>query len=167
MKAWDFDAVYYDGECYCNECLPDGVSSDDEEVSPIFADSEADYYPVCTVCGTVHDYTSLTVYGHEQERERKIEEQAKEQPNMYHAEKFLTDLKEPYTWPGGYQRVFTMSNGELLCFACAEKEKNQIIDAILEGWDSQWIPTDCNVIWEGPKYQCCNCDKEMETEYGE
>lgn len=59
MKAYDFDAVTYDASVYCTECLPDGVSVDDEEVHPIFADSEWDSYPVCDACGTEHDYVSL------------------------------------------------------------------------------------------------------------
>jgi len=59
MKAFDFDAVAYDGDVYCNECLPEGVSVDDDDVSPIFADSEWDQAPVCCVCETAHDYVNI------------------------------------------------------------------------------------------------------------
>ena len=59
MHAFDYDAVTYDGEIYCIECLPDGVNADDEDVHPIFADSEWDYIPVCCDCGTEHDYINL------------------------------------------------------------------------------------------------------------
>lgn len=59
MKSWDFDAVGYDGDVYCVECLPDGVSVDDDGVFPIFADSEWERPPVCCVCGTEHDYVAI------------------------------------------------------------------------------------------------------------
>jgi len=67
MKSYDFDAVIYDGEVYCVECLPQApkgyehqqVTIDSDEVSPIFADSEWDYAPVCGACGMVHDYMTI------------------------------------------------------------------------------------------------------------
>lgn len=63
MKAYDYEAVTYDGDVYCLGCLPAGVTDGTDGVSPIFADSEWDDYPVCTACGAVHDYVSLTDYG--------------------------------------------------------------------------------------------------------
>lgn len=59
MKAYQFYAVTYDGEVYCTECLPDGVSAHDSDVHPIFADSEWDYTPICEICGAEHDYMVL------------------------------------------------------------------------------------------------------------
>src|ERR671923_253380 len=59
MKSFDYEAVTYDGAVYCVDCLPDGVNVNDDEVSPIFADSEWDTAPVCDVCGTVHDYVTV------------------------------------------------------------------------------------------------------------
>ena len=67
MKAHDFEASVFDGEIYCNECLPDGVNTDSAEVHPIFADSEWDYYPACCECGMVHKYVSPTTEGREYE----------------------------------------------------------------------------------------------------
>ena len=63
MNSYDFDAVTYDSDIYCVECLPDDISVDNEDVSPIFADQEWDVVPVCCVCGTEHDY--VTVLGDE------------------------------------------------------------------------------------------------------
>ena len=59
MKSYDYEAVVYDGAEYCAECLPEGVSVNDEEVSPIFADAEVDRPVVCDACGTVHDYMNV------------------------------------------------------------------------------------------------------------
>jgi hypothetical protein len=69
LKAWDFAAVHYGGECYCVDCLPAGVAVDSEGVDPIFASSEVDYYPVCGVCGHEHDYMGLTTYGRQSQNE--------------------------------------------------------------------------------------------------
>jgi hypothetical protein len=70
MHAYDFEACVFDGEIYCNECLPDGVDTDCEDVHPVFADSEWDYYPTCCACGETHDYVSLTTEGREYETQR-------------------------------------------------------------------------------------------------
>ena len=59
MKSYDFDAVIYNGEIYCVECLPDGVDVNDEDVLPIFADSEWCSFPVCIVCQRSHDCVSI------------------------------------------------------------------------------------------------------------
>ena len=68
MKSYDYNAVtYHDGAIYCTSCLPKGVRLLSEGVYPIFADSEWDYYPGCSVCGEVHDYVGLTTYGQEYE----------------------------------------------------------------------------------------------------
>lgn len=57
MKSYDYEAVVFDGEIYCIECLPTNASK--EECDPIFADSEWDNYPTCCECFHVHDYVSL------------------------------------------------------------------------------------------------------------
>jgi len=67
MKSYDYDAMTYDGAVYCTECLPDGVNPKSDEVFPIFADSEWDYYPTCDVCGYKHEYMSLTSDGEKYE----------------------------------------------------------------------------------------------------
>ena len=70
MKSFDFEAVVYDGEVYCIECLPEGINPEANEVRPVFAGSEWDYYPSCAECGTVHEYVSLTDYGYRCESKR-------------------------------------------------------------------------------------------------
>ena len=59
MKSYDYDAVVVDDEIYCVGCKPKNVRIDDPMLSPIFADSEWDYTPVCCVCGTEHDYVNV------------------------------------------------------------------------------------------------------------
>lgn len=60
MKAYDYEAVTYDGAVYCTECLPDGISVESEDVSPIFANSEWDSAPCCDKCHCRHDYMTIT-----------------------------------------------------------------------------------------------------------
>ena len=59
MKAWNYDAVVYDGQVFCVECLPARVDPESDDVTPIFASEEWDHYPICDVCGYEHDYVSL------------------------------------------------------------------------------------------------------------
>lgn len=59
MKSYDYEAVAYESEVYCIDCLPGGVDMQHGDVAPIFACSEWDCYPVCTVCGMEHDYVIL------------------------------------------------------------------------------------------------------------
>ena len=69
MKSFDYEAYTYGADIYCIECLPEGVDPNSDEVHPIFADSEWDYWPSCCNCGAVHDYVSLTPEGREYESE--------------------------------------------------------------------------------------------------
>ena len=71
MKAFDFEAVGYDGEVYCSGCLPKGIDPEGDEVHPVFAGSEWDYYPSCAECGIVHEYVGLTEIGYRCETERQ------------------------------------------------------------------------------------------------
>jgi hypothetical protein len=66
MKSFDFEAVAYDGEVFCVDCLPDDVDGGSEGVMPIFADSEWDYAPVCCICGEKHEY--MTILSEEDEK---------------------------------------------------------------------------------------------------
>jgi len=60
MKAWEYEAVVYDGAIYCIECLPDGIDADSDQVTPIFASDEvAAPGVVCAACGSTHDYMTL------------------------------------------------------------------------------------------------------------
>lgn len=52
------------------------MSIEAENIAPIFADTEADYYPACEECGGVFDYINLTREGEEQMVEMRDEELA-------------------------------------------------------------------------------------------
>jgi len=63
----NFDCVVYGCSHYCNECLPDGVDINSDEVFPVFSTTELDYYPVCEECGEQHTYMTLTTEGRRNE----------------------------------------------------------------------------------------------------
>ncbi len=63
MKSYDFDAVVYNDEVYCVEHLPEGVNIETDDVKPVFASDEWDFFPACEVCGKMHDYVGLTDAG--------------------------------------------------------------------------------------------------------
>lgn len=63
MKAYHFEACVFNGDVYCNGCLPNNVTVTQNNVNPIFGSDTWDYYPTCCVCGTIHDYVTLTLRG--------------------------------------------------------------------------------------------------------
>lgn len=87
----------------------------------------------------------------------------------------------PYAWPGGYQIVFYI-DGELTCFDCVkefvEEYRLQVLGAFCQ-WceygDLEFrdditydnLPEAAEVLWEGPSDNCHNCNKVLETEYGD
>lgn len=58
MKNYDYEAVIWNGDVYCVDCLPD-EDVDPEEIYPIFADQEWEYAPTCCICGHEHNYVSI------------------------------------------------------------------------------------------------------------
>jgi len=62
MRAYDYDAVVYDGAVYCLDCLP--VEVEHPDVRPIFATDEWEYRPCCDRCG--REVECVTVIGEEQ-----------------------------------------------------------------------------------------------------
>ena len=49
-------------------------------------------------------------------------------------------LKEPYCWPGGYERLIVTECGALLCSKCCKKEAGRIMSDIRDGYNTGWYP---------------------------
>lgn len=62
----------------------------------------------------------------------------------------------PYAWPGGYPVMYLTRDGMCICADCANKEVDQ----------SQAV-TDAFIHWEGAAMQCEDCEKFIESAYGE
>ena len=111
MKSFDYYAVAFDGAVYCTECLPAGITEDREEVSPVFADSEWDYYPTCDKCGCKHDYVSLTEYG---QRHEAISQALREHRDGEFDGLVVSDLSEvPEDYDGAVLHINERGNAEL------------------------------------------------------
>lgn len=153
MHSTYFDAVTYDGAVYHLDCLPKEIrklfDDEDGEVSPIFADSEWDGYPICDVCRKKIDYVCLTDLG------RKLERPFGKDIRRLLGNDMSKDLPM-YAWPGGYSLVYYDKDGEILCWECANKAD----------WGDAEIVS-CDVYEEGPHTYCCNCNKILDSEYGD
>ena len=78
MKAYDYDAVTYDGQVYCTECLPEEAR--EVEVMPIFASEEWEHPgATCDACGHTHDY--MAVYGVPEDDEGEEDSDGPEEGN--------------------------------------------------------------------------------------
>lgn len=85
MKAWDYEGVYVFAEdgsghlgTYCNQdAKRRGYDLEAENLSPIFATDEGDFYDSCEDCGYVFSYINLTEEGERWLEEAKEEELAR------------------------------------------------------------------------------------------
>ena len=83
----------------------------------------------------------------------------------YTIRNYRNDRKHPYAWPGGYSRFFVMEDGEPMCHACG-------VDAwrvVISNWTGHvgWRPVACDINWEDADMVCCNCNKPIQSAYGE
>ena len=74
--------------------------------------------------------------------------------------------RQKYAWPGGYTLVLLMSDGDCLCHDCLMANYRTIRKAQKEKDNSGWRPADVFIHWEGPELYCANCNKTIESEYG-
>ena len=150
MNACNFEAVTYDAQVFCVPCLPDHLNTDSEEVYPVFASSEWDYYPVCDHCGREHDYVILTVYGLRQEWLRALPRDLQQLVEE-------NDGQLPvFAWPGGYPLFYLDSENAVLCPACANRGHEYSTDLVA-----------VDVHWEGEPLVCENCNAEIPAAYAD
>lgn len=66
-----------------------------------------------------------------------------------------------FAWPGGYPLVYVCRDGEVVCADCA-------VENIVYG---EWSHSDdvlgADVFYEGPPEYCANCNREIESAYGD
>jgi hypothetical protein len=76
-------------------------------------------------------------------------------------------VRSKYAWPGGYPMFLIMNDNGCLCMDCAKKEWKLISRSIKYSSDSQWEAIAVEVNWEDNSLQCDNCNKNIESAYGE
>ena len=88
------------------------------------------------------------------------------------ARDLLVDIiRNPYAWPGGYERLLILADGALLCSACARKEASRIMGDIRDGYNTGWLPVSQCYEAVSPEYTkkvsedllsyCGHCNKEI------
>ena len=74
----------------------------------------------------------------------------------------------PYAWPGGYPTLFVMQDGGTICPQCAQDNIALIKEAMIDGWDDQWIVVAQEIVYENAEgLYCDNCDGIHEAAYGD
>ena len=67
-------------------------------------------------------------------------------------------IREPYAWPGGYERIAITDDGGLLCHKCVKDNYKLIINSFPEdGWHV--IGTDLTENCDEEPIYCDNCAK--------
>ena len=72
-------------------------------------------------------------------------------------------IREPYAWPGGYERIAITDDGAILCHACVKSELRQIATSYKgDGWHvvAADIVENCD---ENPLY-CDHCGRLLNGE---
>jgi hypothetical protein len=73
-----------------------------------------------------------------------------------------SDNKLPaYAWPGGYPIIYIDGENSILCADCATKCADS------DEWRDSLKPVDCDVFYEGAPEHCEQCNKEIESAYGD
>jgi len=73
----------------------------------------------------------------------------------------------PYAWPGGYPFYFITSDGAVLSFMAAKKERRNILEAIRDKDHSGWRVIAVDINWEDPELYCDHTGKRIESAYAE
>lgn len=74
-----------------------------------------------------------------------------------------------YAWPGGYPLFYLCADGGVLCPVCVNRELRVVLIATIEspGTDKQWEVFGVDVNWEDESLQCDNCNKFIQSAYGD
>ena len=77
-------------------------------------------------------------------------------------------IKEPFAWPGGYEKLIVTDEGGLLCHDCTKKEARRIMADIRDGYNTGWYPAGTVLEMVSPdcspddcKSYCDHCGKEI------
>ena len=72
-----------------------------------------------------------------------------------------------YAWPGGYQMLAVMSDGESLCCKCARAEYRSISRATRDRSRDGWACEGIQIHWEGAPEVCAHCGDSIPSAYGD
>jgi hypothetical protein len=100
----------------------------------------------------------------EEQSNKKVIKESKD----FTVQEFLKHLKEgPYTFPGAYPKYFITKDGGILSFKAAKEMKDEIISAINDGYDDQWLVVGVDINWEDSDLYCDHTNEKIECAYCE
>ena len=68
----------------------------------------------------------------------------------------LDIIREPYAWPGGYERIAITDDGGVLCHKCVKSELRQIARSYKgDGWHV--VETDITEYYDEEPLYCDHC----------
>ena len=67
-----------------------------------------------------------------------------------------TNIRMPYAWPGGYEIVAVMDDGEILCMDCCKNNYREILDSTLHDIEDGWKLA--GFMMEAVSPDCCTDD---------
>jgi hypothetical protein len=74
--------------------------------------------------------------------------------------------RNPYAWPGGYQRFLMLADGDCLCPACVKCEFKEIVWATMHSLNAGWLPAAGDINWEDAELYCAHCNAQIPPAYG-
>jgi hypothetical protein len=68
-------------------------------------------------------------------------------------------IRQPYAWPGGYEKVLVTDDGGLLCHKCAKAEYSNILHSTRGDYRDGWQITGafCMADFDGST-ECSHCN---------
>ena len=75
-------------------------------------------------------------------------------------------VKQPYTWPGCYPLFAITKDCTALCHNCVKNNLPTILEEI-RTYSTGWAVQAIDVNWEDTDLYCDNCNKPIESAYGE
>lgn len=71
-------------------------------------------------------------------------------------------IRQPYAWPGGYEKYAVTSDGAALCHVCVKEEVETIMYSTLhrmaDGWQVVGLDLDCNT---DESVYCDHCGRDI------
>ena len=79
-------------------------------------------------------------------------------------------IRWPFAWPGGYEKVLIMSDGEYMHTKCAHANFRDIVSAHIDGrkggWPAcGWEVEGVDINWEDTDAYCAQCGERVISEY--
>ena len=72
-------------------------------------------------------------------------------------------IRQPYAFPGGYEKVIVTTDGGIICHKCAKEEYYNMLHSTRGGYCDGWAVDSVSVVDsdEVDSEYCCHCGREI------